>query len=41
MKPVHDVVRVDDSVPGCPMLESSFLNVLNKSLKEFGINAQL
>lgn len=41
VKPVHDVVKVDDTVPGCPMLESSFLNVLKKSFAEFGINAQL
>lgn len=39
--PLHEVVTVDDNVPGCPMLETTFLAVLNKQLKEFGINAQL
>jgi NAD-reducing hydrogenase small subunit len=39
--PVHEIVTVDDNVPGCPMTEAGFLNVLNKYLKEFGINAQL
>ena len=39
--PLHDVVQVDDNIPGCPMLEASFLGVLEKYMKEFGINAQL
>jgi Ni,Fe-hydrogenase III small subunit len=38
---LHEVIPVDDSVPGCPMLESNFLAALNKQLKEFGVNAQL
>lgn len=36
---VHDVVRVDENVPGCPMNEASFLAVLDKYLKEFDIDA--
>ncbi|MBI3190590.1 FAD-dependent oxidoreductase [archaeon] len=39
--PLHDIVQVDDNIPGCPMLETRFLNILDKYLKEFGINAQL
>lgn len=39
--PLHELVTVDDNVPGCPMTEAGFLNVLNKYLKEFGIDAQL
>lgn len=32
-----DLVRVDDQVPGCPMSETIFLEIINKYLKEFGI----
>lgn len=32
--PLKDLVKVDDSVPGCPMLEDKFLEVLDKYLKE-------
>jgi NAD(P)H-flavin reductase len=32
-----DVVKVDDSVPGCPMNEQAFLNMLENCLKEFKI----
>ncbi|MBN2454137.1 hypothetical protein JXB11_01180 [Candidatus Woesearchaeota archaeon] len=35
--PIKDVVQVDDSVPGCPMSEETFLKVLDKYLKEFGV----
>ena len=35
---VKDVVPVDDFVPGCPMNESGFMEVLNKYLKEFGVS---
>jgi len=34
---VDQVVKVDDKVPGCPMVESEFLKVLDKYLKEFGV----
>jgi coenzyme F420-reducing hydrogenase gamma subunit len=34
---VGDVVPVDAVVPGCPMDEKKFLDVLNGALKEFGI----
>ena len=37
--PIKDVVQVDYSVPGCPMTESGFLDVLGKIAKEFGIDA--
>ena len=32
-----DIVKVYDRVMGCPMSESAFLDVLNKTLKEFNI----
>lgn len=35
--PIKDIVQVDDSVPGCPMNEEIFLQVLQKYLKEFGV----
>lgn len=28
--PVHEVVQVDENVPGCPMTEAGFLKVLDK-----------
>jgi len=34
---LEDLVRVDAKVPGCPMSEEKFLEVLNQMLKEFGI----
>lgn len=35
--PLKEIVKVDDEVPGCPMAEQTFLKVLDKYLKEFGI----
>lgn len=35
--PLKGIVKVDDDVPGCPMLEDKFLEVLNKYFKEFGV----
>lgn len=35
--PIDKIVEVDDKVPGCPMVEASFLKVLDKYLKEFKI----
>ncbi len=37
VKKLDEVVPVDEVVNGCPMVESVFLNVVNKMLKEFGI----
>ncbi|MBI2133405.1 hypothetical protein HYU11_01845 [Candidatus Woesearchaeota archaeon] len=34
---VKDVVKVDDFVPGCPMSEPKFMEVLKKYLTEFGV----
>lgn len=34
---LSDIVAVDDVVPGCPMIESVFLEKLNGLLKEFGV----
>lgn len=36
---VKEIVTVDDEVPGCPMEENVFLNILDKYLKEFGVIA--
>jgi len=33
---LEDVVKVDDRVEGCPMVEQKFLSVLDKYLREFG-----
>lgn len=38
VKKLSEVVQVDDQVPGCPMDENIFLNIVNKYLKEFGIS---
>ena len=35
--PIKEIVQVDDFVPGCPMVESAFLKVLDKYLNEFGV----
>ncbi len=35
--PLKDVIKVDDFVPGCPMQEDVFLQVLDKYLKKFGV----
>ncbi|MBI4021402.1 MAG: FAD-dependent oxidoreductase [Candidatus Aenigmarchaeota archaeon] len=37
VQPVHEVVPVDDQVPGCPMTEAGFLAVLKKHLVEAGV----
>lgn len=34
---LHELVKVDDSVPGCPMVEAEFLKVVDKYLKLFKI----
>jgi sulfhydrogenase subunit delta len=35
VKPIKEIVQVDDAVNGCPMTETQFLTVLNKYLHEF------
>lgn len=37
VKKLSEVVKVDDQVPGCPMDENIFLQVINKYLKEFNL----
>lgn len=37
VKKLDEVIQVDEKVPGCPMSEEKFLEVLNKLLKEFNI----
>jgi coenzyme F420-reducing hydrogenase gamma subunit len=34
---LNEIVKVDDSVLGCPMDENKFLEILNKYLKEFKV----
>lgn len=35
---VKDVVKVDDSLPGCPMDGKMFVSLINKYFEEFGIS---
>jgi sulfhydrogenase subunit delta len=35
--PLEKVVKVDDRVDGCPMIEQKFLQVLDRYLVEFGV----
>ena len=35
---LKELVQVDDDVPGCPMDEAVFLQVLDKYLKQFGVS---
>ncbi len=37
VQPIKDFVRVDASVPGCPMMEDAFLEVLERYFREFGV----
>ena len=37
VSPLNEIVTVDENVPGCPMDENKFLEVLNKYLKEFKV----
>ena len=37
VKSIPEVIKVDEKVPGCPMNEKKFLEVLTKYLKEFGV----
>jgi sulfhydrogenase subunit delta len=37
VSPLGEIVKVDDSVSGCPMDEGKFLEVLGKYLKEFKV----
>jgi coenzyme F420-reducing hydrogenase gamma subunit len=35
--PIHELVKVDDQVPGCPIIEQAFVEVMEKYIKEFGV----
>lgn len=35
VRKLSDIVKVDDQVPGCPMDENAFLQIINKYLAEF------
>jgi thioredoxin reductase (NADPH) len=39
VKKLSDVIKVDDSVPGCPMSEAGFIAAVDKYAKEFGLGA--
>lgn len=34
---LHELIKVDDKVPGCPMIEAQFFAAVDKYLKHFGI----
>lgn len=34
---LHELIQVDDKVPGCPMIEAQFIAAVDKYLKHFGI----
>jgi len=36
VQPVKDFIKVDDEVPGCPVMEEPFLKVMEKCWKELG-----
>ncbi|MFH0955434.1 MAG: hypothetical protein V1777_04995 [Candidatus Micrarchaeota archaeon] len=35
--PIGDLILVDSEVPGCPIIEKNFLDIMEKYLKEFGV----
>jgi len=35
---LSEIVKVDDSIPGCPMIEDLFLQKLKQYLKDFGVS---
>jgi sulfhydrogenase subunit delta len=37
VEPLKKFVKVDGEVPGCPMNDKAFVEVVNKALKDFGI----
>ncbi|MBU5689827.1 MAG: hypothetical protein QXM68_02925 [Candidatus Aenigmatarchaeota archaeon] len=37
VSPVSEIVKVDDSIPGCPMSEQLFLEKLEQYFREFGV----
>ncbi|MBS3126300.1 hypothetical protein J4453_02555 [Candidatus Woesearchaeota archaeon] len=37
VRTLYEIVKVDDKVAGCPMFEKSFLEVLDKCFREFGV----
>ena len=37
VSPIGEFVKVDAVVPGCPIVESAFVQVMEKYLKEFGV----
>ncbi len=34
---IHEIIKVDEQVPGCPMIPEQFIRVITKYLIEFGI----
>ena len=37
---LHELVKVDDAVPGCPMIEAKFIETVDKYLRQFEIIGQ-
>ena len=40
VEPLNKFIKIDASVPGCPMIGDKFVEVLNKHFKEFGIKTK-
>jgi coenzyme F420-reducing hydrogenase gamma subunit len=34
---LHELIKVDDKVPGCPMVEAQFIKIMDKYLKKFNV----
>jgi coenzyme F420-reducing hydrogenase gamma subunit len=37
VSPLHEIIKVDDTVPGCPIVPEKFVEVMEKYLKQFGV----
>lgn len=37
VQPLKDFVKVDDEIPGCPVSEKGFVDVIEKYMMEFGV----
>jgi sulfhydrogenase subunit delta len=37
VSPLTEIIKVDDAVPGCPMIEENFVKIFEKYLHKFGV----
>ena len=37
VSPLKEIVKVDFEIPGCPMMENKFIEIMEKQFKDFGI----